>query len=109
MELAAQMDQYEREAEALIPDRIEQLRGLSFTRAAELPVSVSEDTMVARRKCLLNTYAQRTSGSEVVVSVQVARHAFLGLWGDHAERGLVFRAGGSTRNATPEELIASGG
>ena len=95
------------EVVALIGERIAVLR-LTFDQAGELPEAEGEETMVGGRKCVLTTFRQLLRPDEILVTVQIARPALLGLGSVHKEEGLVFRRG-SVRDASREELAASGG
>ena len=101
-------ERYEREAATLIGERIAALRGLTFDRASELPEAEGEETLVEGRKCMLTTFRQLLRPDEILVTVQLARPALLGLGSVHKEEGLVFKRG-SVRDASREELVASGG
>jgi hypothetical protein len=97
------------EAETLIKARIAALRSLTFDRASTLPETADEEALVAGRKCALTTFRQHLRPEEVLVTVQLARRTLLGLGTVHTENGLVFNRDGSVRDASREELIASGG
>jgi hypothetical protein len=101
-------ERYEMEAATLIGERIAALRGLTFDRARELPEAEGEETLVGGRKCMLTTFRQVLRPDEILVTVQLARPAFLGLGSAHMEQGLVFKRG-SVRDASREELVASNG
>jgi hypothetical protein len=102
-------EQYQIEAERLIATRIAQLRSLTFDRASALPEAAGEEPLIAGRKCALTTFRQQLTPAEVLVTVQVARPTALGLASVHTEKGLIFRRDGSVREASRDELLASGG
>jgi hypothetical protein len=96
-------------ADGLIASRIAELRGLTFDQARALPEAAGDDTLIAGRKCAVTTFRQQMASAEVLVAVQVARRTALGLASVHTERGLIFSRDGSVRDASREELLATGG
>ena len=100
---------YEMDAETLIKARIAALRSLTFDRASALPETAGEEALVAGRRVRLTTFRQRVRPEEILVTVQLARRTLLGLGTVHTEKGLVFNRDGSVRDASREELVASGG
>lgn len=98
---------YETEVERLIQDRIASLRGLTFDQAGALLEAVDEEVLVEGRKCALTTFRQQLRADEILVTVQLARRTPLGSF--HTEKGLVLSRDGSIRDASREELLASGG
>jgi len=102
-------ERYEKEAQALIRNRVTALRALTFAQATALPEARGEDVMVAGHKCALTTFRQSLRPDETLVTIQVARPALLGIATTHTEHGLVFNQGGSVRDASEEELRTSGG
>jgi len=102
-------ERYEMEAETLIGGRIAALRSLTFDRASELPEAGGEEVLVGGRKCELTTFRQRFRPDDILVTIQLARRSLLGLGSVHKEQGLVFKRDGSVRDASREELVASGG
>jgi hypothetical protein len=101
-------ERYEMEGATLIGERIATLRNLTFERASELPEAKGEATLVGGRKCVLTTFRQLLRPDEILVTVQLAGPALLGLGSVHKEEGLVFK-GGSVRDASREELVLDGG
>ena len=102
-------ERYQMEADGLIASRIAQLRGLRFDRASMLPEAAGEELLIAGRKCAVTTFRQQLTPADVLVTDQVARRTLAGLASVHAEKGLIFSRDGSVRDASPEELLASGG
>ncbi len=102
-------ERYDVEVATLIGERIAALRSLTFDQASELPETQGEETLVGGRKCVLTTFRQGLRSDEILVTVQLARPTLLGLGSVHKEEGLVFRRTGSVRDASREELLASGG
>jgi hypothetical protein len=96
-------------ADALIASRIAHLRGLTFDRARGLPEAAGEEALLGGRKCEVSTFRQELTAAEILVTVQVARRAALGFASVHTERGLIFNRDGSVRDASKEDLLASGG
>ena len=91
----------------MIQDRIAAVRGLTFEQAGALLEAADEEALVEGRKCALTTFRQRLRADEILVTVQLARRTLLGSF--HTEKGLVFSRDGSVRDASREELLASGG
>lgn len=102
-------ERYQMVADGLIAGRIAELRGLTFDQARALPEAAGDDMLIAGHKCAVTTFRQRITSTEVLVTVQVARRTALGLATVHTERGLVFSPDGSVRDASREELLATGG
>lgn len=97
------------EAQRLLDQRIAQVQRLRISDISALPEASGEDLIIAGQKCSLTIYRQRTSDDQLLVTVQLGRPSLAGLVSFHRERGLVFSRDGSVREATPEELAATGG
>jgi hypothetical protein len=97
------------EVQQMIEARISQLRRSSFKEIAALPKAQGEDVMIDGERCALTTYVQKLKSDELVATVQIASSTLLGLTSLHTERGLIFSATGSVREATSEELQNTGG
>ena len=93
----------------MLEDRISQLRELTFDQVAALPEVDSQERLVAGRKCTLTVYVQSISDDQLLLVVQLARPALLGIVSFHRAQGLVFARDGGLREATSAELIDSGG
>jgi hypothetical protein len=66
---------------------------------------------VAGREVQLTIYRQaavRSLGRQVLVTVQLARHALGGVVSFHIEKGIVFSPEAPARDATEQELLDSG-
>jgi hypothetical protein len=84
---------------------------LTFAEAILLPESNSQDIVVAGKEAQLTIYRQvgvSSQDGQVLVTVQVARHALGGVVSFHIEKGIVFSPTVPARDATEKELLASG-
>jgi len=100
---------YDEEADRLIGSRVAELRELTFDGASALPEAVDGAVLVGGRKCVLTTFRQGLRPEEVLITVQVTRRTWLGLGSIHREKAIVFHRDGSVRDASPRELLVSGG
>jgi len=102
---------FEKEALALLQDRVAGLRGsLSYATALALPEAQFEDVVIAKKEVQLTIYRQsnaRALPGRVLLTVQLARHALGGTPTYRAERGLVVSPDDSVRDATEQELLDS--
>ncbi len=97
-------------AEFLVASHIRRLREtLAFEDAASLPAVSPDDVVVAGKEVLLAIYRQsdRPLPGQILVTVQIARHALGGVLSFHTEKGLVFSPHESPRDATARELAES--
>lgn len=99
---------HDAETQQLIGSRLDELKALSFKDLERQPETDGKEVTVGGKKCSLTTFVQRLSPTEFLATVQVARNVVLGI-GWHTERGLVFAANGTIREATVEELQNTGG
>lgn len=103
---------FDEEAGALLRQEIERLRtGLTFEAASALPRAQSRDVVVAGREVQLTIFRQSEMElleGGVLVTVQVARFGLGGTSTLRVERGLVFFADGTSREASDNELARSG-
>ena len=93
----------------LIGNRIRELEGLSFGEVAALSAADGSEVLVAGRTCSLTTFVQQIGAGQLLATVQLSRSVAAGLMQIVQERGLVFLINGSVREATPDELMNSGG
>jgi hypothetical protein len=94
-----------KDPQALLEERMPQLKALSFSQVAGLPEAQGESVGPYK----LTTFHQRLSGNRHLVTLQVAKPRLLGLFSSHWERGVVFAEGSVPREATSEELVNGGG
>jgi len=105
-------EKFREEALATLDTRIAALRNThSLETASALPEAHFEDVVIAGREVQLTVFRQSKVpflDGQVLVTVQIARHGLGGVKSFHVERGLVFSAGASARDATARELEDSG-
>jgi hypothetical protein len=98
---------------AEVQRHIQRLRNeLTYEAAKALPESEGSDVVIEGREVALTIFRQvglPVLGDNVLVTVQIARHALGGIVSFHTERGLVFGPLGAPRDATQQELLESGG
>jgi hypothetical protein len=83
---------------------------LHLAAAALLPQAQSRDIVLVGREAQLTIFRQmdRPLPGHVLVTVQVARHSLGGVSTLRFEKGLVYSPGDLVREATDQELQASG-
>jgi len=98
---------------AALQVEIERLRAeLTFASARSLREAEGRDVVVAGKEVQLTIFRQYDLPilkGQVLVTVQIARHSLGGIVAFRQERGLVFSPDAPTRDATGDELSASGG
>lgn len=98
---------FREEAVAELESRRERLRSaLSFDEAKALPSIDISDVVFAGREAHLTIFRQDL-GTQVLVTLQVARHGLGGVTSLRIEKGLVFSPEEAPRDATDAELEAS--
>ena len=97
------------EIEDLLAARISEMRAMSFNEAALLAEATSEEVSLAGQACALSVFRLQVATDAVLVVVQISRRGISGVTSYHSERGLVFEQGGIVREASSQELLASGG
>ena len=103
---------FEAEAKSVIEAKLDELRQLSFSDASCLPGALAEDIVVAQKEVQLTIFRQQGIPEDpeaVLVTVQLARAGVGGLVSFHEEGALVFHEDGALRDATQDELLATGG
>ena len=104
-------EDFEKEAEALVEDKLKSLHALSYTDAADLPNAVPEDIVIAGKEVQLTVFKQTEIASlpeAVLITLQVVRAGLGGIINYQLERGLIFFVDGQVREATEGELLATG-
>ena len=94
-----------KDPQMLLEERLPSLKALTFSQAAALPEG-QEETLGPYK---LTTFHQHLTGNRHLVTLQLSKPYFFGLFGSHWERGVVFAEGSVPREATAEELMNSGG
>jgi hypothetical protein len=104
------MTSFELEAarDAILGAKVADISGIPFTEVSKMPESTSQILEIAGARCTLSVFCQRL-GNHFLVTVQIAQSVCFGLVSRHWERGVVFSANYSPREATPLELQNSGG
>jgi hypothetical protein len=103
---------FETEARNIVDERLAELRILSFGDVLDLPGALAEDIVIAGKEVQLTTFRQKDLPNlpgAVLVTAQLARAGLGGLISYHYERALVYFADGEIREATQDELLATGG
>ncbi len=68
----------------------------------------TETMRIDGKRITLSTYVERLDGEQLLVTLHASASRWFGLWGWHAEHGLVFDLDGNVRDATVDELVSTG-
>ena len=95
------------EADTVLRERLVRVARLTWDQASALPEANGESESIGGHRHDITTFRQ-SLGTGILVTVQIARPAVLGLASRHWERGLVFVQGEEPREATQAELDLTG-
>ena len=98
-------------ASAAATARLDELRGMSFGDASALPWASIEDIVVVDKEVQLTVFQQNglpDAPDAILVTIQLLRAGLGGTVNFKLERGLVFTADGNIREASEDELQATG-
>ena len=105
-------DNFENEARTTAENKIAELRKHSFSDVTDLPGAVLDDIVVGNKEVQMTVFKQQgipALGESILITVQLTRAGLGGVINYQLELGLVFSPDGEVRDATEEELLATGG
>lgn len=110
--LELSQDAFVSAAEKAASEKLEGLKGLSLDDVLKLPEAAAEDIVVAGKEVQLTLFRQLgipNYPDAVLITAQVIRAGLGGIVSYHYEKGIVFFSTGDRREATEDELLATGG